>query len=368
MHIKIEPRSSLDLRRPVKVFDFFSGCGGASAGLRSAGLEIALGLDNDPDAARTFQTNFAEADFLCADIVGIPEESLRHVVSRWQKHPLMFNACAPCQPFSRQRRGEADPNDRRLALLSHLLRFVRRYRPEFIFAENVPGLRDSNAGREIFEHFILILRDIGYDTCHAVIRSQDYGVPQRRQRLIVLASTLGPVTLPDKTHGPNTTQPRYATVRKWIADLPAISAGETHPTIPNHRAAGLSPLNVQRIRATPPGGGWADLPQHLMPASRTSGFAGFTDVYGRLRWDSPAPALTTRCISYSNGRYGHPCQDRAISVREAASLQTFPRDFLFSGNLNSQARQVGNAVPVLLAQHFGIAVREHISAIITKNY
>lgn len=354
--------AALNLRKPVKVFDFFAGCGGASAGLRAAGLEIALGLDNDIDAARTFQANFAEAEFVCADIEDVPVESLDRIVDRWIGHPLLFNACAPCQLFSRQRRGTTAPDDGRLALLNHLLPFVRRYQPELVFAENVPGLRDGNAGRKVFLSFTRELQALGYRTNHQVVRSQDYGVPQRRARLVLLASRLGRVEFPMKTHGPGTLRPTYATVADWIGKLPEISAGATHPLVPNHQAAGLSPLNLQRIRATPPGGGWRDLPDHLLPASRKSGFAGFTDVYGRLQWNSQAPALTTRCISYSNGRFGHPSQDRAISVREAASLQTFPLDFLFTGSLNSQARQVGNAVPVLLAEQFGTCFVDHLAA------
>ena len=358
-------RLSPDLRKPVKVFDFFSGCGGASAGLRAAGLEIALGLDNDLDAGRTFQANFAEAEFVYADIEEVPEESLDAIVSRWASNPLLFNACAPCQLFSRQRRGEAPPDDRRLELLNHLLRFVRRHRPELIFAENVPGLLDGSAGRKIFLRFTRMLQKLGYQTNHGIVRSQDYGVPQRRARLVLLASLLGPVAPPAQTHGPGTRQPRYSNVADWIGDLPEILAGETHPLVPNHRAARLSSLNLQRIRATPPGGGWKDLPPRLLPDSRKSGFGGFTDVYGRLRWDSPAPAMTTRCISYSNGRFGHPDQDRAISVREAACLQTFPLDFVFVGNLNSQARQVGNAVPALLAQQFGQRITNHLAGIVS---
>lgn len=355
--------TSLDLRRPIKVFDFFAGCGGASAGLRTAGLEIALGLDNDVDAARTFQTNFPEAEFVCADIEDVPEDSLDRVVGRWIDHPLLFNACAPCQLFSRQRRGTTAPDDARLALLNYLLPFVRRYQPELIFAENVPGLRDGSAGREVFLGFTRELQALGYETSHKVVRSQDYGVPQRRARLVLLASRIGRIEFPLKTHGPGTRRATYATVADWIGELPEISAGETHPFVPNHRAAGLSPTNLQRIRATPPGGGWRNLPLRLLPESRKSGFAGFTDVYGRLRWDAQAPALTTRCISYSNGRFGHPSQDRAISVREAACLQTFPLDFVFTGSLNSQARQVGNAVPVLLAQQLGRCFVAHLSEI-----
>ncbi len=364
MTIERRRRRSPDLDKPIKVFDFFSGCGGASAGLRAAGLEIVLGLDNDRDAARTFNANFVEAEFVCADIEEVSEESFDGIVDRLEGHPVLFNACAPCQPFSQQRRGEAEPHDKRLALLNDLLRFVRRHRPEFIFAENVPGLRDGSAGRKIFLQFTRMLEELGYRTSHGVVRSQDYGVPQRRARLVLVASLLGRVDPPAKTRGPGTQRPSYATVADWIGDLPQISAGESHPLVPNHRAASLSPLNLQRIRATPPGGGWRNLPPRLLPASRKSGFSGFTDVYGRLRWDSPASALTTRCISYSNGRFGHPEQDRAISVREAACLQTFPSDFVFTGNLNSQARQVGNAVPALLAQQFGERITSHLAGIV----
>ena len=365
MTINGRSRRSPDLRKPVKVFDFFSGCGGSSVGLRAAGLEIVFGLDNDFDAGQTFKANFAEAEFVCGDIVDVPAKSLDGIVARLANYPLLFNACAPCQLFSQQRRGRAAPDDTRLELLDHLLRFVRRHRPELIFAENVPGLRDSSRGREVFLRFTRVLQKLGYDTRHGVVRSQDYGVPQRRARLVLLASLLGPIGLPAKTHGPGTQRPRYSTVADWIGDLPEISAGETHPLIPNHRAARLSRLNMQRIRSTPPGGGWQDLPPRLLPASRRSGFKGFTDVYGRLRWDSPAPALTTRCISYSNGRFGHPRQDRAISVREAACLQTFPLDFVFAGSLNSQARQVGNAVPALLAQQVGERIAGHLAGIVS---
>lgn len=357
-------RPSLDISKPVKVFDFFCGCGGVSAGLRAAGMEIALGLDNDPDAGRTFRTNFADADFVGEDITDVPASALDAVVSQWADHPLLYNACAPCQPFSRQRRGPPSPSDERLELLDHLLRFVERHRPELVFSENVAGLHDSAIGRDIFGRVVQTLQNMGYSTSHRVVRSQDYGVPQRRTRLVLLASTLGPVGFPAPTHGVGAPRAEFATVGEWIGELPAIVAGETHRSVPNHRAARLSPLNLQRIRSTPAGGGWRDLPPELVPKSRRSGFRGFTDVYGRLKWDAPAPALTTRCISYSNGRFGHPRQDRAISVREAACLQTFPQDFVFTGNLNSQARQVGNAVPALLAQRFGECIASYLAGIV----
>ncbi len=241
----------------------------------------------------------------------------------------------------------------------HVLPFMRRHRPEFIFAENVPGLQDAGAG--ILQDLLSALQDLGYSTDHQVVQSQDYGVPQRRARLVLLASLLGAVTFPLPTHGTSAPCTKHSTVGEWIAEFPAILAGETHPEVPNHQSARLSSLNLKRIGATPSGGGWPDLPPELMPKSRQSGFSGYTDVYGRLRWDAPAPALTTRCISYSNGRFGHPEQDRAISVREAACLQTLPADFVLTGKLTSQARQVGNAVPALLAQRFGERITEYLA-------
>ena len=304
-------RPSIDLKRPLRVLDFFCGCGGSSAGLQASGMEIAFGLDNDLDAARTFQTNFPDAAFMCADIASVPASALDDVVAASAKHPLLFNACAPCQPFSRQRNYAAAPDDGRLGLLDHFSRFLRRFRPELIFVENVPGLRDGILGGDVFERLIQTLGELGYSTSHQIVRSQDYGVPQRRARLVLIASVFGQIAFPAPTHGDGARYTEYATVSEWIGGLPAISAGETHPLIPSHRAASLSPLNLRRVQATPPGGGWRDLPPELMPASRRSGFGGFTDVYGRLAWDAPAPALTTRCISYSNGRFGHPNQDRA---------------------------------------------------------
>ena len=357
----VASRPSLDIRMPVKVFDLFCGCGGTSAGLRAAGMEIAFGLDNDPDAGRTFRVNFPEASYVCEDIKHLATHVLDEIVGSFPSHPLLFSACAPCQPFSQQRRGSVPRNDERSGVLSHFLRIVERYRPEFLFIENVPGLGKRTVGLNVLEPLTQAFGRLGYLISSDVIRSQDYGVPQRRARLVLLASRLFPVSFPPKTHGPGSRHPQYATVRDCISWLPQISAGEKHPDILNHHSAGLSQLNLKRINSTPSGGGWRDWPAELVPRCHRFGFSGYSDVYGRLRWDAPAPALTTRCISYSNGRFGHPQQDRAISVREAALLQTFPSSFVFTGSLTAQARQVGNAVPSLLAQRFGEQIRNHLS-------
>ena len=325
-------------------------------------MEIAFGLDNDQDAERTFRTNFPEADFVREDIRDVATWELDQFVERCSDHPLWFSACAPCQPFSQQRRGIVPSGDERSGVLGHLMRFVERHRPEFVFLENVPGLRKRSLGLQVFEPLTEGLGRLGYFMRSGVVRSQDYGVPQRRARLVLLASTLFPVSFPEITHGPGQKFPKFATVRDCISALPSISAGESHPEVPNHRSARLSPLNLRRITSTPLGGSWKDWPQELVPPCHRFGFSGFSDVYGRLRWDAPAPALTTRCISFSNGRYGHPQQDRAISVREAALLQTLPMNFALTGSLTAQARQIGNAVPALLSQRFG----EHVAAEITS--
>ena len=247
-------------------------------------MDIALGLDNDKDAERTFQRNFPEADFVSEDIRGVSTWKLDRVVERWSDNPLWFSACAPCQPFSQQRRGILASGDERSDVLGHLMRFVERYRPEFVFIENVPGLRRRRIGLDVFEPLTEGLNRLGYYLKTGVVRSQDYGIPQRRARLVLLASTLFPVSFPDMTHGPGRQFANFATVRDWISALPPISAGESHSEILNHRSARLSPLNMQRIGSTPPGGSWRDWPKELIPPCHRFGFTGFSDVYGRLRW------------------------------------------------------------------------------------
>jgi DNA (cytosine-5)-methyltransferase 1 len=335
----------------IKVFDFFSGCGGTSAGLQAAGMEIAFGLDIDPDAAATFQSNFPRASFLQKDLTRLRTNRLQTLVSKNRKDPILFCGCAPCQPFSKQNL-QRKPQDSRVPLLSHFGRFVRYYRPEFVLVENVPGLQSISEEPGPLPGFASLLRRLDYHFVSATIDCCDYGVPQKRQRFVLLASNIGKVELPLKTHGSGGDQLPFSTVRDWIGDLPPLEAGQECDTVPNHRAANLSPLNLRRIRSTPPGGSRLDWPPELALDCH-AGHSGHTDVYGRLRMDQPASALTTRCISLSNGRFGHPVQNRALSVREAASLQTFGTKFRFSGSLNSMARQIGNAVPTLLAKRLG---------------
>ncbi len=342
----------------IKVFDFFCGCGGASCGFRNAGMDIVFGLDCDLDSQRTFQRNFPLARFELSDIREVSLGHIRSLVTKHRPNPILFCGCA--QPFTKQNTTRpARRTDARVPLLSDFARLVASCEPDIVFVENVPGLQKLSRRTQPFGGFIRSLEISGYHVAYEPVSLMKYGVPQSRRRLVLLASRHGPMQLPPKTNGPGTQNRQYETVRNWIADLPPIAAGEQDASEPNHRASSLSELNLERIRSTPEGGGPGDWPERLQLECHKS-TPGYTDVYGRMSWDRPASGLTTRCTSYSNGRFGHPDQDRAISVREAACLQTFPRDFVFDGSLPSMARQIGNAVPVRLASVVGQYVISHL--------
>jgi len=323
-------------------------------------MQILAGIDFDRDAGRTFSRNFPEAFFLLEDIRTLRPFSLEKFIPKERSVPLLFSACAPCQPFSRQKT-QRKRDDARVNLLDELHRFVRVFRPDYVFVENVPGVQRITENQGPLGRFVSLISDLGYEYRLEVLKAQDYGVPQRRERVVLIAGLSGKLSMPCPTHGPNSPNSNYERVWDWISDLPPIRAGETHPKFPNHRAAALSELNLQRIRSTPEGGGRLDWPEHLWLNCHKD-HSGHSDVYGRLHKDRPAMALTTRCVSLSNGRYGHPEQHRALSVREAARLQTFPDDFEFVGTLNSMARQIGNAVPVKLAEIFGHYFQDHSRA------
>ena len=342
----------------VRVYDFFSGCGGASCGFQSAGMEVAFAMDNDPDAKVTFEANFPDAHFELANIRKASPQAIRRRVKAEGSRPVLFSGCAPCQPFSKLTRGSLD-QDERVPLLTYFARLVEVCRPDLVFMENVPGLRYLDAKDNPFADFISRLDGAGYKMDYRILTLKKYGVPQTRRRLVLVGSRHGEIYLPDETHGPGTSR-RYTTVRDWISHFPPLQAGEADNKVANHRARNLSPRNIERIKATPEGGSGLDLPEHLKTPSLKNPNYRFLEKYGRMSWDSPGPTITTSCTSLGCGRFGHPEQHRSISVREAASLQTFPEDFVFKGSMTSMLRHIGNAVPVRLAELIGQRFIEHL--------
>ena len=338
----------------IKVFDFFSGCGGTSCGLAAAGLDITFALDNDPIAIDTFKENFPKAQTLISNIQDVTPDILRNLIGK-RKNPILFCGCAPCQPFSKQNNNKSK-NDPRRNLLNEFSRFVEYWKPEYILVENVPGMQKFKRSGPFYD-FLKTLDSLTYKYSYNVLPASGFGVPQKRERLVLVASILGDINLPELTHGPTKRFP-YSTVKDWMAGLSKISAGEICEKDPDHQAAKLSELNIKRIQATPEGGGRDFWPKKLWLDCHLN-HKGHTDVYGRLHWDRPASGLTTKCISFSNGRFGHPEQDRAISIREAACLQTFPRSYKFKGNMISKAKQIGNAVPPLMAQKIAESIFNH---------
>ena len=342
------------MTKKIHVYDFFSGCGGTSAGLKATGMDIVFGLDIDLDSSNTFKKNNPLATFINGDIKETSVEVIQHLILMSQKSKAytLFCGCAPCQPFSKQNklRNEDDP---RKDLLIEFARFVSHYNPDFVLIENVPGIQNVDINNGSFQRFLESLDCHGYNYDFGVIPALWFGVPQTRERFVLLASKHTAIQLPSKTHDGLDTP--FSTVRDWIGTLPPIAAGETHKEVSDHTAAKLSELNIKRIQATPEGKGRESWPEELILECHKK-YKGHTDVYGRLAWDKPASGLTTRCISYSNGRFGQPEQNRAISLREAALLQTFPLDYLFTGSLVSKAKQIGNAVPPKMAEALGRAI------------
>lgn len=343
----------------MKVIDFFCGCGGASKGFELAGFDISLGIDFDENAAESYKTNFPNAKFIRDDIRNVKVRHIAEKVPDWRETDLVFCACAPCQPFSSQNK-KRDSSDTRRSLLSETKRFIRAFRPEYIFIENVPGIQSIKlAENGPFSDFLRFLKRFDYQYEYKVVSSEFYGVPQQRKRLVVLARLNGQPSFPNPTHGINTMP--FATVEDYIKELPSLQAGETDPHDPLHTAATVEPHNIERLKYTPEGGDRRNWPEELWLKCHKN-YSGHTDVYGRMRWDKPCKTLTTKCTSISNGRFGHPdtTQHRAITFREAALLQTFPKDFQFKGNRAAKSKQIGNAVPVLLAQRFAeIMWRQH---------
>lgn len=343
---------------PVSAVDLFCGAGGLTHGLLRAGIRVEAGIDVDPAAAHAYARNNAGARFLEWDVSRKRAPSIAKLFAEG-KYRLLAG-CAPCQPFSKLTNGKK--GHRSWDLLDNFGRFVAGITPELVTMENVPEL--ARRGHEVFARFVRLLERHGYWVDWRVVNCTHYGAPQSRKRLVLLASRLGPIAVPS---GRRSAPERWKTVRQTIGHLPPLASGARDASDPLHAAALLSPLNLRRLRATPADGGTKDdWPRRLLlECHRRSTGARYHSIYGRMWWDKPAPTMTTLCNGIGNGRFGHPVQDRAITLREAALLQSFPRGYEFwprDEKLNCKAigRMIGNAVPPELARILGEALLNHV--------
>jgi len=338
----------------VSAVDLFCGAGGLAHGLLQSGIKVEAGIDIDGQAEHAFVKNNPGAKFLKWDVSRKYCPSISKLLDDGRYRLLA--GCAPCQPFSKLT--QAIEKHQGWDLLDNFGRCVKGIQPEFVTMENVPELADR--GREVFDRFVSLLEGLGYQVDWKVVKCEHYGVPQARRRLVLLASLLGDISIPD---GSYRYPSQWKTVRDTIADLPPLEAGEEDSEDPLHTASQLSPLNLRRIRATPhDGGNRHDWPEDLvLDCHRKKSGERYYSIYGRMWWDKPAPTMTTLCTGVGNGRFGHPEQDRSITLREAALFQSFPRSYEFwpteqRVNRKAVGRMIGNAVPPQLAKALGRAI------------
>lgn len=343
----------------IEAVDLFCGIGGLSYGLKQAGVDVRAGYDLDATCAYAYCENIG-AKFHFQDIATLSAEEVEKQYSPGGIRILA--GCAPCQPFSSYAFKHKTKDSSKYDLLYEFGRIVEQTLPDIVTMENVPQLSKFKE-KDVLGDFVSLLERNGYWVQVTIVYCPNYGIPQTRKRLVLLASRLGEISLITPTHAPK----EYQTVADAIKELPSIKAGEVDKTDPLHRAKALSPLNQQRMKVTPYGGSWIDWPEELwLDCHKKASGKSFGSVYGRMRWEKPAPTMTTQCTGWGNGRFGHPDQDRAITPREAALLQTFPRNYRFfpieeKVSITTASRYIGNAVPPRLGEIIGLSIIQHIN-------
>lgn len=342
----------------IEVVDLFCGIGGLSYGMKSKGFKILEGFDLDATCKYAYETN-NEAKFVYKDIRKVTKDDILPLYSK--KSIKVLAGCAPCQPFSSYAFKNKNKDKDKYNLLYEFGRLVKEVQPDIVTMENVPAIASFKL-KSVLADFVKTLESQEYYVKYQVVFCPDYGIPQTRKRLVLLASKRGKIELIPPTHK----KEDYMTVRDAIGYLPPLEAGENSQADALHRCRSLSPLNLQRIEATPYGGGWKDWPKELqLKCHQEESGKSFGSVYGRMVWEEPAPTMTTLCTGIGNGRFGHPEQNRAISAREAALFQTFPITYKFFQNeqevsLVKVSRYIGNAVPPKLGEVIAQSIKIHI--------
>jgi DNA (cytosine-5)-methyltransferase 1 len=313
------------------------------------------GVDLDEQCRFPFERN-NDARFIHRDVNDLEADELSSLFVPGQ--PRVLVGCAPCQPFSTYNQKNEDPKWR---LVERFGALICEVRPDVVSMENVPRLLEFQGGK-VFGALRETLAGAGYHIHHQLVFLPDYGLAQRRSRLVLLASLHGEIALEEASHSPH----EYQTVQEAIGRLPPIGAGEADKGDPLHTASRLSSINLRRIRASLPGGSWGDWDEDLVAdCHKAASGKGYRSVYGRMKMDEPSPTITTQFFGFGNGRFGHPEQDRGLSLREGALLQSFPPNYAFLPpgervQFKALGRLIGNAVPVLLGEVIGRSIKSHL--------
>jgi DNA (cytosine-5)-methyltransferase 1 len=357
-----------ETKNELKAVDFFCGAGGMTYGMSLAGIKVLAGIDIDPNCKETYTINNPGTKYIQKDIHELTEEELAKITNiQKNDDSLIFMACSPCQfwtKISTTKEKSKETKD----LLIQFQRFVEWFKPGYLIIENVPGLK-KHKKEKVLEGFISFLRKESYQLDDGFIKANNYGVPQSRERYLLIASRISDqIMLPTEEPDENLILRNFIGVHNGF---PAIESGHRDNSDFMHTTAGLSEKNKERVRKTPKNGGdrsfWKNNPELQINAYKGKDHI-FRNVYGRMFWDKPASTITTKFHSLSNGRFGHPEEDRAISLREGATLQTFPKNYIFKGtSIDSISRQIGNAVPPELARRIGNAILENYMKQKSKN-
>ena len=346
--------------KTYEVIDLFCGIGGLSYGLKCQGMKILAGFDLDYTCQYAYETNTG-GKFYYRDVKTISGDEINKLYSQKKNVIKVLAGCAPCQPFSSYAFKNKNKDKDKYNLLYEFGRLVKEVHPDIVTMENVPAIASFKL-KSVLADFVEVLQNEGYNVKYKVVYCPDYGIPQTRKRLVLLASRLGNIDLISPTHK----KENYVTVKDVIGDLPTLEAGQGCPTDALHRCRALTPLNLQRLKSTPYGGSWKDWPADLMlECHKKESGKSFGSVYGRMVWEEPSPTMTTLCTGIGNGRFGHPVQNRAISAREAALFQTFPITYKFFPNehevsLTKASRYIGIAVPPKLGEVIAQSIKSNL--------
>lgn len=346
------------------VVDLFCGIGGLTHGFVLENFKVDAGIDSDESCEFAYKTN-NKTKFVPKKVENLTAQEVNNLFTKKK----ILVGCAPCQPFSLynhkiSKDEQKQKENTKWNLLSSFADLIEEIEPEIISMENVPQLVKFNDGK-VFNTFKERLEKKNYKVTFSIVNAKNYGVPQRRKRLILFGSKYGEIKLVDKFIEDD----KPKTVREAIGDLPSVEDGISHPNDPIHRARKLSSMNKRRIQATEEGGFWRDWDEDLkLECHKKETGKDFFSVYGRMKWDDVSPTITTHCIGLNNGRFGHPTQDRAITLREASLLQGFPKDYEFIESIEdfnsaNLARHIGNAVPVGLGIAIARSIKNHIEEI-----